>query len=145
MSVKAKPQLDLSMAQIMADLHVAEFCIHSAEEKKAKEAKPFKGQAGYHLQQASEKLIKIQLYKSGAALNYSKLYKHNLDDLIIYGQSLGITLTVPPYVRQHAYTISSWEARGRYDLHLVVRIDVLKKSYAELLSWYGELNRQGYQ
>ena len=145
MSVRAKPQIDLSLSQIMADIHVAEFCIHSAERKKAKDAKPFKGQAGYHLQQASEKLIKIQLYKSGTALNYSKLYKHNLDDLIIYGQSLGITLTVPPYVRQHAYTISSWEARGRYDLHLVVRIDVLKKSYAEVISWYGELIRQGYQ
>ena len=145
MSAKAKPTVDLSMTQVMADLHVAEFCIDRAEGTAPKIAKPFKGQAGYHLQQASEKLIKIQMYNSGKTLNYSKLYKHNLDDLILYAQSLGITLSVPSYVRQHAYTISSWEARGRYDLHLVVRIDVLKKSYNEILSWYNDLKNQGFQ
>ncbi len=145
MKNRADHQMELSMPQILADLHIAENCIQEAEKASPKMAKPFKGQAGYHLQQAAEKLIKIQIYNAEVTLDYSKLYKHGLDDLMAYAQSLGIELIVPPYIKNHAYVISSWEARGRYDLHLIVRIDVLKKACFEIKTWRNELIKYGYK
>ncbi len=145
MKNKVNPQIGLSIIQVQADMHVADDCIKVAERSTSKMAKPFKGQAGYHLQQAAEKLIKMQIYNSGKPLNYSKLYKHSLDDLVIYAQSLNISLVVPKYIRKQAYVISSWEARGRYDLHLVIRIDVLKRAYSEIEAWYKDMVKLGYK
>ena len=54
--------LELNMFQIKADLVAAERIMAEAKESKPKLAKYLKGQAGYHLQQAAEKLIKIQIY-----------------------------------------------------------------------------------
>ena len=53
------------MARIKADIFLVEAAIAEAEKLSSKDAKYIKGQAGYHLQQAAEKLIKIQLYASG--------------------------------------------------------------------------------
>ena len=64
--------LPLTMAQIKADLFLVDAAIKEAEKIPPKEAKYIKGQAGYHLQQAVEKLIKIQLYASGKTLNPAK-------------------------------------------------------------------------
>ena len=145
MKNKASHPIGISISQIQADLHIADNCIQMAEKSSLKMAKPFKGQAGYHLQQAAEKMIKIQIYNSGITLDYSKLYKHGLDDLMIYSKNQGVVLMVPQYIRKHAYVISSWEAKGRYDLHMVVRIDVLKKAYSEIETWCNELIRCGYK
>ena len=64
-----------------------------------------------------------------------KFYRHSLDDLITYAQSLNIGITVPKWVNKEKYTITSWEAEGRYDLHFVVRIDTLKKAFREISQW----------
>ena len=140
-----KRNYSLTMAQAEADLFAAEDAIKRAEVLSAKKAKYIKGMAGYHLQQAAEKMIKIQLYSSGLQLDYSKIYKHSLDDLIIYAGSIGLTLTVPAYVNKNKTVITEWEAQGRYDVHFVVRIDQLKKCFQELKKWYAEMIRIGYR
>ena len=101
--------LKLNMFQIKADLVVAERIMSEAKELKPKLAKYLKGQAGYHLQQAAEKLIKIQIYKSGQKIDYSKLYKHDLQFIINYAVSNGINLVVPDYVMKNAMVIVALE------------------------------------
>ena len=124
-----------SLGQIEADLFMASAAIQKAESMSSKAGKFYRGQASYHLQQAAEKLIKIQIYDSGAPLNHAKLYRHSLDELITYAFSLGIQLTVPKWVDRKKYVITKWEAEGRHDLHFVVRTDTLKKCYQELCNW----------
>lgn len=54
----------LKIAQIKADLFVAKATIEEARKRTPSAGKYLKGQAGDHLQQAAEKLIKIQIYYS---------------------------------------------------------------------------------
>ena len=76
-----------SLGQIEADLFMASAAIQKAESMSSKAGKFYRGQASYHLQQAAEKLIKIQIYDLGAPLNHAKLYRHSLDELITYAFS----------------------------------------------------------
>ncbi len=135
----------LNMAQIKADLFMAESAIEEAKNRTPKEAKYIKGQAGYHLQQAAEKMIKIQLYYSGANLDLHKMYKHPIGDLIAYARSINVSLIVPPYVNKNRMVISSWEAEGRYDVHIVVKINRLESCFNELTEWYNQLQQQGFK
>lgn len=137
--------LPMTMAQIKADIFLIDAAIKEAEKRSAKEAKYIKGQAGYHLQQAAEKLIKIQLYASGAKLDPAKIYKHKLYELIGYASTLGIQLILPPYINKNAALISDWEAEGRYDIHVVVKITQLKKCFEEVNNWYNHLVEEGYK
>ncbi len=134
--------LELNMFQIKADLVAAERIMSEAKESKPKLAKYLKGQAGYHLQQAAEKLIKIQIYKSGRKIDYSKLYKHDLQFIINYAVSNGINLVVPDYVMKNAMVISSWEAEGRYDIHVVVKYPQLEKAFSVISEWYRQMEKQ---
>ena len=131
----------LSFKQIEADLFMADAAIQKADAMSSKDGKFYRGQAGYHLQQAAEKLIKIQMYESGVQLNNAKIYRHSLDDLISYAASLGIQLNVPKWINRKKYTITNWKAQGRYDIHFVVRMDTLKKCQNELTQWYHELKK----
>ena len=63
----------LSMGQIEADLFVAKTTIEEAKKLSSKAGKYYRGLAGYHLQQAAEKLIKIQIYASGAKIDNAKM------------------------------------------------------------------------
>ena len=65
--------MDLSMGLIRADILMAKQGIELYKEKKIKE---IKNTAAYHIQQAAEKLIKIQVYRSGVLYNNSALYIH---------------------------------------------------------------------
>ena len=58
---------------------------------------------------------------------------------------LGIAMNIPAYVDKNKDIITRWEATGRYDLHLVVRIDTLKKCYEEAEQWYDELLKEGFR
>ena len=138
MSVKSNNPF--SLAQVEADLYMADVAIQKAESLSSKAGKFFRGQAGYHLQQAAEKMIKFQIYDSGLNIDNSKLYRHSLDDLITYGLSIGVKLNVPKWVDSKKYVITSWEAEGRYDLHFVVRMDTLKRCYQEIKQWHLELS-----
>ncbi len=66
--------MELSLAQIEADLVVAYLSIQRSQTEKKKMSKYIRGQAGFHLQQAAEKLIKYQMYRSGKKLDYVKVY-----------------------------------------------------------------------
>ena len=131
----------LTYAQIEADLFVAKATIDKAKELSSKAGKYYRGQAGYHLQQAAEKLIKVQIYNSGAVLDYAKLYRHSLDDLLTYATSIDVKISIPQWVDEKKYTITAWEAEGRYDLHFVVRMDTLEKAYAEIYNWFASLRK----
>ena len=134
--------LELNMFQIRADFVSAETIMAEAKESKPKLAKYLKGLAGYHLQQAAEKLIKIQIYKSGKKIDYSKLYKHDLQYIINYANSSGISLAIPDYVVKNTMVISSWEAEGRYDIHVVVKYPQLEKALSVISEWYRQMEKQ---
>ena len=77
-------QNPFTMAQIKADMMMAKYAIEQAETLSSKLSKTIKGQAGYHIQQACEKMIKIQLYLSGKKLDNAKIYKHSIQELLTY-------------------------------------------------------------
>ena len=132
-------QNPLSVAQVDADLFMAASAIQKAETISSKAGKHLRGLAGYHLQQAAEKMIKIQIYDSGVQIDHSKMFRHSLDDLIGYASSLAIPLIIPAWVDEKKYVITSWEAEGRYNLNFVVRMDTLKRCYSELIQWRNQL------
>ncbi len=132
---------ELNKLQIKADIVLAENALKEAKSSTPKLAKYLKGQVGYHLQQAAEKLIKIQIYKSGKNIDYSKLYKHDIQYIINYAKSKGISLMIPDYVAKNSMVISSWEAEGRYDVHIVVKYPQLEKAYSVISEWYQQLEK----
>ncbi|MBO5564739.1 MAG: HEPN domain-containing protein [Lachnospiraceae bacterium] len=140
----SKRGLELSIVQVKGDLVLAGAAIKAAEKAEKHLSKAMKGQAAYHLQQAAEKLIKIQLYASGKKLDNAKLYKHSLKDLLKYAQSISVQIFLPAYINKNNEIITRWEAQGRYDLHLSVRMDTLKKCYQEISDWYDAMRRNGY-
>ena len=71
--VKQNP---FSVGQIDADLFMAASAIQKAETLSSKSGKHLRGLAGYHLQQAAEKMIKFQIYESGVSIDHSKMYRH---------------------------------------------------------------------
>jgi hypothetical protein len=133
------------MDQIKADLFVARATIDEAKRRTPKAGKYLKGQAGYHLQQAAEKLIKIQIYYLVQQPDNKKIYKHSLSDLINYSKSLGINIIVPKYIDEKSLLITSWEAEGRYDVHMTVKITQLEKAFSEIDQWYEDLKKNGYK
>ena len=132
--------MDLSMAIIKSDIIMAEQGIHLFKDRGIKE---IKNQTAYHLQQAIEKLIKIQVYYSGVDYNRKSMYVHNISALVSYVESLNIDAYIPAEVSNNAIIISDWEASGRYDLHFSVRIDTLEKYYNVILEWYNEIYKKG--
>lgn len=130
---------EISFGQVEADLFVAEAAMDKAESSTPRLAKFYKGLAGYHLQQAAEKLIKYQIYATDVQLDYSKMYKHSIHELLTYAQTLDITIDIPEWIEEKKQIISTWEARGRYDIHFVVRIDTLRRCYKEIILWKDRL------
>ena len=45
-------------------------------------------------------------------------------------QATGINLVVPDYIMKNTMVISSWEAEGRYDIHIVVKYPQLEKAFS---------------
>lgn len=132
--------MDLSMGLIRADVLMAKQGIELYKERKIKE---IKNTVAYHIQQASEKMIKIQVYRSGCTYSSSTLYIHNLPKLISYAESIGVKLVIPDEIRANALMITDWEAGSRYDLQFVVRIDTLEKYHQVIDHWYNDLKAKG--
>ena len=42
---------------------------------------------------------------------------------MLYAATIPVSLIVPTYIDKSKDIITRWEAQGRYDLHMVVRID----------------------
>lgn len=140
---KIKKNNDLSMNMALADIKSAEAILKDSSNTRI--PKYMKGLCAYHLQQAAEKLIKIQIYSTGIPVNNSKMYKHALIALLQYAQSLGISINIPKYILSNAKTITDWESLGRYDIHVVVRTDTLNKCLRILNEWYDDLYKDGYR
>lgn len=132
--------MDLNMALIKADILMAKQGISLFEQNGIRE---IKNMTAYHLQQAAEKLIKIQIYRSGVEYNNKQLYIHNLVSLIRYAKSLGIEILIPKEIDENALDITDWEAGSRYDLHFSIRIDKLKKIYSVIWNWYEAVYAKG--
>lgn len=132
--------MDLNMALIKADILMAKQGINLFEQNGIREVK---NMTAYHLQQAAEKLIKIQIYRSGVEYNNRQLYVHNLVSLITYGRALGIEIIIPKEIDDNALVITDWEAGSRYDLHFSIRIDTLKKMYGVIMNWHNEVYNNG--
>ncbi len=123
---------------IKADIIAARQAIEYFEEHKTKDIKNI---AGYHLQQASEKIIKNQIYEQldDESIDFNKMFVHDLDKLIAYANSENIKLNIPKYIVSNRNEISKWEAGSRYELGISVRIDTLKKTYNVISEWYDEI------
>ena len=128
--------MQLSKGLIQGDIFAAKQAIEYYEKRKNKN---IKNVAAFHLQQAAEKLIKIQIYRNVAILDYKKIYVHNLEKLIEYADSLGIELIIPDYVRKNSLLITGWEAGSRYDICFSIRIDAIKKAYNVIAVWYKQV------
>lgn len=97
--------------------------------------KDIKNVAAYHLQQASEKLIKYQIYRNLSNTNNKQMYTHDLRKLKDYAESEGIKLVIPEYIKNHLDSITDWEAGSRYDTDFTVRIDTVKRVYEAVGDW----------
>ena len=128
--------MKLTKGLIRADIIAAKQAIAFFEEKKVKDIKNI---AAYHLQQASEKIIKYQIYKVLSDTDNRKMYTHDLSKLREYADSEGIPLIVPEYIDDHLNSITDWEAGSRYDIAFSIRIDTLKKCAEVIEAWEKEV------
>lgn len=132
--------MKLTMGLIKADIIAAKQAIAYFEENKIRDIKNI---AAYHIQQAMEKLIKIQVFHKSNDYDNHKMFNHNLEKLILYAETLDIGLYVPKYVRDNSLVITDWEAGSRYDVGFSIRIDTLKKGVNEAECWYNKLYEEG--
>lgn len=133
----------LSMGIVGADLRAAGRAIESY---KANNSKFDKNVAAYHIQQAVEKLIKIQIYaKSDGDLVDRALYTHQIDKLMYFAESNKLECSVPKYIRENSALISEWEVSGRYDLHFSVNVKTLEAALKVTMDWYEEVYKAGYR
>ena len=102
--------------------------------------KDVKNQAAYHIQQAAEKLIKIQIYANAKNVDNRSMYTHSLDRLIRYAETENIPMIIPKYVSDKRSMLTDWEAGSRYDLNFSVKISSLTRAYQEISDWYDALN-----
>lgn len=127
----------LSKGLIKADIITAEQCIRYYDKTGVKD---IKNVAAYHLQQAVEKIIKLQIYQSGLKYDEAQVYSHNLRNLYRYAVAIGLELTIPETIKEHLDMITKWEAGSRYDLRFSIRIDVLRKYHLIIRKWYDALS-----
>ncbi|MCD8021746.1 MAG: HEPN domain-containing protein [Lachnospiraceae bacterium] len=133
---------NIGMSIVRADIIAADKVLI---ELKSNNLKQLKSIAAYHIAQASEKLIKIQIYQSGVPISNKSMYTHNLLSLANYAASLGADIYIPRYFKSKLQELTDWEVKGRYDIHYVVRIDVLTRSLKEVQDWYNIMWKDGYR
>ena len=128
--------MKLTKGLIKADIIAARQAIEYFDQNHIKDIKNI---AAYHLQQAAEKLIKLQIYKALQTTEDRKMYTHDLSKLIEYAEAESIKLNVPEYIRDHVNSITEWEAGSRYDIGFSIRIDTLKKCYDIVADWESQV------
>lgn len=90
-----------------------------------------------------KQLIEIDNGNNNRYLKNNAAYTHNLVLLSQYAKSIGVELSIPQYIADNLILITNWEVRGRYDMHLTVRIDRLRHCNEVIEIWYEELKRKG--
>lgn len=131
--------LELSMGIIQADIIMARQALNIYKDKP--KLKDVKNMCAYHLQQAVEKMIKIQIYNSGIDYDNKSMYSHNIRALLVYAESKKMNIMIPKYIEENASVITKWEAGSRYDLHFSIRIDTLEKYLLEIETWYQQIQK----
>ncbi|MCC8050571.1 MAG: HEPN domain-containing protein [Clostridiales bacterium] len=131
---------EISSGLIYADILTARQAL--ATYKENPRIKDIKNIAAYHLQQAAEKMIKAQIYRSGHPYKDREMYTHNLALLIAYTERNNIAVYIPEHIRKNSHIITGWEAGSRYDIHFSVRIDTLEKCLEVIEEWYKSICRK---
>lgn len=134
---------NLSMGVIEADIRAARRALESYNISNNKYDKNI---SAYHIQQAVEKLIKIQIYSivGGSSVNRA-LYTHNIDALILFCESHNLSCIIPKYVRENSARISEWEVSGRYDLRFSVNVKSLENALEVTVVWFKQLCSIGFR
>lgn len=132
--------MNLTMPLIKADIIAAKQAIAYYNDHGVKDIKNI---AAYHLQQAAEKLIKIQIYNKTTDYDSAALYTHNIEKLIVYATSLELDINIPNYIKENSLVLTSWEAGSRYDVAFQIRIDTLNKTLSEIEKWYNQIYKSG--
>lgn len=133
----------LTIAKIRSDLFIVNYAIEVYRQSNSEYE--MKSNAAYHLQQAIEKLIKIQIYNNPINSNPKTQYEHNIRKLILVADSLNANIYIPNHIRKICDDITSWEASTRYDTVLFLNITTLEKCYRICMDWYNILWKQGYR
>lgn len=131
--------LELSTGIIEADIIMARQALDIY--KGNTRLKDVKNMCAYHLQQAVEKMVKIQIYKSGVDYDNKSMYSHNIRALLVYAERKNINIIIPGFIKENASVITKWEAGSRYDLHFSIRSDTLEKYLKEIEAWYQQIIR----
>lgn len=126
----------LTLAMALADIKAAKSALQIYEDEGLRE---IKGLCAYHIQQAFEKMLKIQLYQSKKELDNARIYRHSIQQLIDYGRELEIEMVTGKYLEDNAEIITDWEASGRYDIRFSTKVTTLRKAIKEAETLYSQL------
>ena len=126
----------LTLAMALADIKAAQSALRIYEVEGLRE---IKGLCAYHIQQAFEKMLKIQLYQSKKELDNTRIYRHSIQQLIDYGRELKIEMVTGKYLEDNAEIITDWEASGRYDIRFSTKVTTLRKAIKEAETLYSQL------
>ena len=129
---------NISKGLIYADLLTARQALSTYKENP--KLKDLKNICAYHLQQATEKLIKSQIFNSGFQYNNRDLYTHDIAALISYIEKNEMSVKIPKIIEQNSHIITSWEAGSRYDMHFSIRVDTLERHLRIINEWFDSLN-----
>ena len=129
---------NISKGLIYADILTARQALNTYKENP--KLKDIKNICAYHLQQATEKLIKSQILKSGFRYDNRALYTHDIAALVSYVEKNNVSIVIPKIIEQNSHIITSWEAGSRYDMHFSIRVDTLEKYLQVISGWYDSLN-----
>ena len=110
---------NISKGLIYADLLTARQALSTYKENP--KLKDLKNICAYHLQQATEKLIKSQIFNSGFQYNNRDLYTHDIAALISYIEKNEMSVKIPK-------------------MHFSIRVDTLERHLRIINEWFDSLN-----
>lgn len=131
------------MQIIKTDLDLTKFGIDIYRKKNSESG--MKRLAAYHIQQAAEKLIRIQINKYLVDTQEKPFQMHDIGELIRIAESLNRKVYIPNSIRKNCNMLTEWEYHTRYTIDYFLSIVTVKKLYKECLDWYNILWKQGYR
>ena len=116
--------IDFSLDSVLRDIMVAEKCISD---------RFLAGSVAYHLQQATEKILKIEIASREEDF---RLYTHDITTLCDYSANKKYDFYIPDFVLLNSGIITSWEAKSRYNDSFEVEEDELSSCLKVIKEWY---------
>lgn len=130
---------DLSLANVEVDLDCAVHLLGVWLTGRTKNSN-YKRRCAYFIQQAYEKMLKMQLYKYNGA---KVVRTHNIDKLIVLCRKYKGVL-IPSDLDKYSYLITNWEVSGRYDEAFSVNEIELRNHLNICWRMYESLLKKGY-